>query len=190
MSVTVAIVYHSGYGHTERMMRAVADGAEGAGAAVHILKAAELEHDTDDWAKLDQADAIVFGSPTYMGSVSGPMEVFFDKTSKPWMTGAWKNKIAAGFTNSGSPSGDKVVTMIRMVTVAAQLGMIWVGFDQPKADDGSMNRLGGYLGALAQSDNAPPEEGNPPEADLNTARAHGERIAQATMRWQRGGIGG
>ncbi len=188
MSVNVAIVYYSGSGHTRRMADAVVEGAESVGADVHLLDAATLERDTPDWAKLGDSDAIIFGSPTYMGSVSAAMEGFFDKTVADWSALNWKDKLAGGFTNSGTPSGDKGSTLARIFTFAAQHGMIWVSLGANPAPDGSMNRLGGFTGAMARSDDAPPEEGNPPAEDLNTARAYGARIAAAAMRWKKGGV--
>lgn len=180
MTVKVAIVYFSGYGHTERMAKAIVEGAEKAGAEVTLLDAADAEPDD---AALEDAHAIVFGSPTYMGSVGGVMESFFDKTSKLWFEQKWKDKIAGGFTNSGNLSGDKVTTLIRMATLAAQHGMIWVGVGELADKETGMNRLGGYFGAMARSGNAPPEEGNPPQEDLMTAHAYGRRIAEAARRW-------
>ncbi|MGB3721907.1 MAG: flavodoxin family protein [Pacificimonas sp.] len=188
MSVSVAIVYHSGFGHTKRLADAVVAGAHSVGASAYLLDAETLERETDDWAKLSDADAIIFGSPTYMGSVSGPMEAFFDASVADWKDQKWKDKLAGGFTNSGNPSGDKAQTLLRMFTFAAQHGMLWVPVGDLPAPDGSMNRLAGFAGAMAQSDDAPPEDGNPPEEDLNTARSHGARIAAAAMRWKKGGI--
>ncbi|WP_031191886.1 flavodoxin family protein, partial [Streptomyces peucetius] len=74
---------------------------------------------------LDAADAIVFGSPTYMGTASGAFHVFAEATSKRWATRAWQDKLAAGFTNSGSKSGDKLHTLQFFTVLAAQHGMHW-----------------------------------------------------------------
>lgn len=188
----VAIVYHSGYGHTKLQADAVRDGAAGAGAEVTFLTAEEA---TDRMDELSDADAIVFGSPTYMGSMSGPMKSFVDATSKPWSQQAWKDKVAGGFTNSGSPSGDKVSTLVAFAVLAAQHGMIWVGQGEPNEasgadwegnDETAVNRLGGYLGPMAQSENAAPGPDNPPSGDVETARLYGERIVAATRRWNAG----
>ena len=94
----VAIVYHSGYGHTQALAEAVAKGAESvAGTKVSLIPVAEAQARE---AELDAADALVFGSPTYMGGVSADFAKFKDWTSKRWMEGAWRNKLAAGFTAS------------------------------------------------------------------------------------------
>src|SRR5579859_3138284 len=100
----IVVVYHSGYGHTKKAAESIAKGAKGAnGTHVTLLSVEELgAKDSENWAKLDEADGIIFGAPTYMGSVSGPFKSFMDLTSGRWMKQAWKDKIAAGFTNSGS----------------------------------------------------------------------------------------
>ena len=75
----IAIVFHSGYGHTKKMAESVAAGAAGE------LVAIDAEGNLSDaqWATLLAADAIVFGSPTYMGSVSWQFKKFADASSKP-----------------------------------------------------------------------------------------------------------
>ena len=112
----IAVVYHSGYGHTAKVAKAVAEGAH----ADLIAIDAEGNISDADWTKLDAAHAIVFGSPTYMGSASWQFKKFADTSSKKWFSGAWKNKIAAGFTNSGSASGDKLSTLQWFITLAMQ----------------------------------------------------------------------
>lgn len=185
---TVTIVYHSGYGHTAKVAEAVAEGARGAGATVHVLRADELPAPDADgasaaWEPLDTADAIIFGSPTYMGSVTGPMEQFFDHTSSRWAEQAWRDKWAAGFTCSGSFSGDKQGTLMRMTVLAAQQGMNWINLglmpgdpQHPDDDPENLNRLGYYLGVGAQAGDVPPEE-QPGPGDLATARHLGARVA-------------
>jgi NAD(P)H dehydrogenase (quinone) len=107
--ITVAVLFHSGFGHTARQAEAVRRGIERvAGASALYLTSDEAQGRLDD---LELADAIIFGAPTYMGSASGPFKTFMDSTSKAYATGAWKDKIAAGFTNSASRSGDKLATL-------------------------------------------------------------------------------
>ncbi|MED7829039.1 flavodoxin family protein, partial [Streptomyces chiangmaiensis] len=120
----VAIAYHSGYGHTTILAEAVRDGAVQAGAVVHLIKVDEI---TDEqWGLLDASDAIVFGSPTYMGTASGAFHQFAETTSKRWFVHSWKDKLAAGFSNSGAKSGDKLHTLQYFAVLAAQHGMNWV----------------------------------------------------------------
>lgn len=177
----VAVVYHSGYGHTAEQAKAVVRGAQRvAGTEVVLLDAEQAQAELDSLAK---ADAIIFGCPTYMGSVSAPFKAFMDASSKVWMTRDWSNKVAAGFTNSGSQSGDKLSTLIQLAVFAAQHGMIWVGVDllpgnnNSKGSVNDLNRLGGFLGAMAQSNVDQGPEAGPIVSDLLTAEHLGERVA-------------
>jgi NAD(P)H dehydrogenase (quinone) len=121
MAKTV-VVYHSGYGHTQRMAQAVAEGASAQLLAID----AEGNLPEGGWEALAEADAIIFGSPTYMGSVSWQFKKFADASSKVWFAQAWKDKVSAGFTNSAGLNGDKQGTLTTLFTLAMQHGMIWV----------------------------------------------------------------
>jgi multimeric flavodoxin WrbA len=183
----VAVVYHSGYGHTAAQAEAVVRGAKKvAGAEVTLLTSDEAQQ---QWEKLKAADAIIFGAPTYMGSASAPFKAFMDASSKAWSTQDWKDKIAAGFTNSGSQSGDKLSTLIQLSVFAAQHGMTWVnlglmpGNNNSKGSVNDLNRLGGFLGAMAQSNVDEGPEAGPTPSDLLTAEALGERVATLAQRF-------
>ena len=187
---SIAVVYHSGFGHTQVVAEAIARGAkavEGIDAAV--ISVAELpppgadQPPADAWSVLNGADAIVFGCPTYMGSVSAEFKVFMESSSPVWGAQGWKDKLAAGFTNAGGLCGDKVNCLIDLALFAAQHSMIWVS-QGLFYDDTGINRMGSWLGLQAQSDNPPPSETPPPE-DRRTAELFGERVAHATLRWAR-----
>jgi multimeric flavodoxin WrbA len=184
----IAIVYHSGYGHTARQAEAVRAGAAD-GAAAAKLYAVDALTDVH-WAELAAADAIVFGAPTYMGSLSAPFKAFMDASSKVWFTQGWKNKLAAGFTNSASQSGDKLNSLVQLAVFAAQHGMVWVGLglmpgnNSSKGSVSDLNRLGSYLGAMAQS-NADQGADAMQDSDLATARELGRRVAAAARAWDR-----
>ena len=187
---TIAVVYHSGYGHTEVIAKAVAEGVARGGATANLLKIENASQDFSEFlAAIDAADGVIWGAPTYMGSLSAPFKAFADATSKAWMKGAWKNKVAAGFTNSGSMSGDKLLSLFQLVTLAAQHDMIWVGlaempnsgYSKPAGDPEAVNRLGSMLGVMAQSDNKAPAE-SPPEGDKESARLLGARVAEVAKK--------
>lgn len=188
ISVRTVIVYHSGYGHTARMAAAVADGA-GTGA---VLVAIDPEGNISDnaWQTLADADAIVFGSPTYMGGPSWQFKRFADASSKPWFEGAWQNKIFGGFTNSASINGDKLNTLEYFFLLSGQHAGIWVGLDikpanvkASKRDD--PNRMGSYIAPMAQTPaDASPEEMS--SGDLETARLYGVRIAMIAGQFRSG----
>ena len=187
---SVAIVYHSGFGHTKVIAEAIARGANKENAVlIAVSKEGNIEE--DQWELLNWADAIIFGAPTYMGSVSGAFKMFMDASSKCWFNQTWKDKIAGGFTNSGAVSGDKLNCLIQLAVFAAQHSMIWIGSDskspkhmaphQPNPD--GVNRMGSSLGLMAQSENDSPEN-TPPPGDVATAEAYGKRIAAAVERWR------
>ncbi|MGW3245980.1 flavodoxin family protein [Streptomyces sp. NPDC001070] len=177
----VSIAYHSGYGHTSVLAEAVRAGAADAGAVVHLIT---VDGITDEqWALLDASDAIVFGSPTYMGTASGAFHQFAEDSSKRWFSQAWKDKLAAGFTNSGSKSGDKLHTLQFFSVLAAQHGMSWInlglhpGWNSSTASEHDLNRLGIFLGAGAQTHTDHGPEGVH-KADIATAEHLGRRIAE------------
>lgn len=180
----IAIIYHSGYGHTRKQAEAVHAGAA-SGASDAQLIAIDAEGNISDaaWETLAAADAIIFGSPTYMGSVSWQFKKFADASSKPWFSQVWKDKIAAGFTNSASMNGDKHSTLHYLFTLSMQHSMVWVGTGQmpanaKSADRNDANYLGSFAGAMAQSPSDSSAEEGPPAGDLETARLFGVRVAQ------------
>ena len=181
----IAVIFHSGYGHTQRMAQAVADGA---GAELVAIDA-DGNLPAGGWETLQAADAIIMGSPTYMGSVSWQFKKFADASSKPWFSQAWKDKVFAGFTNSASMNGDKLSTLHYLFTLAMQHGGVWVGnaimpSNAKAAQRNDLNYLGSFGGAMAQS---PSDSGaaEMAQGDLDTARSFGERVAGVTGRFQR-----
>jgi len=181
----IVVVSHSGYGHTQRMAQAVAQGAQ----AQLIAIDADGNLPPDGWERLEAADAIIFGSPTYMGSVSWQFKKFADASSKQWFRQQWKDKIAAGFTNSAGMSGDKLATLTTMFTLAMQHSMIWVSqglmpSNTRAARREDVNYLVSYSGAMAQS----PADGGVNDmssGDLETARLFGQRVAEIAARFRR-----
>ena len=184
--VNTVVVFHSGYGHTERMANAVAEGAR----AVLVAIDSEGNIPADAWETLAGADAILFGSPTYMGGPSWQFKKFADASSKVWFEGGWRNKIFGGFTNSASINGDKLNTLEYFFLLAGQHGGIWVSMDiKPANVKASMrddlNRMGAYIGPMAQT----PADASPEEmslGDLETARRHGMRVATIAGQFRSG----
>lgn len=181
--VKVAVVYHSGYGHTKKQAEAVARGAGGV-ENVNVLLISVADADVH-WDDLARADAIIFGAPTYMGSLSAEFKKFMEASSKPWSTQVWKNKIAAGFTNSASMNGDKLNSLVQLSVFAAQHSMIWVSLglmpsNSSKAQRNDPNYLGSYLGAMAQSNSDAGPDVAPTQGDLDTAEQFGKRVAEIT----------
>ena len=173
----VVVVYHSGYGHTQRMAQSVAAGANGELLAID----ADGNLPEGGWETLAAADDIVFGSPTYMGSVSWQFKKFADASSKAWYVQAWKDKPMGGFTVSANVNGDKFSTLHYFMTLAMQHGGVWVGtglnYNNTKASQrDDVNYLASSGGPIAQTPgDAGANEMN--AGDLETGRLFGARMA-------------
>ena len=179
----LAIAYHSGFGHTAVLADAVAAGARDAGAHVTVIAVDNMAD--ADWDVLDGADAIVFGSATYMGNVSAGFQAFAEQTGRRCLNGTWRDKVAAGFTNSGAKSGDKLHALTSLAVFAAQHHMHWVnlglgaGWNSSAGSEDDLNRLGFWLGAGAQTDvDANPDQVHP--SDVRTCHHLGRRVALVT----------
>lgn len=199
-SISIVVVYDSGSrgnptlaGRTHVVARAVAAGADSVpGSDVVLVRLGEHE---PPWNVLDRADAIVLGSPTYMGSASATLRAFMEESLRPqWAEQRWKDKLAAGFTNSAGMSGDKLATLQQLSDFAAQHGMIWVslgelpGWQESTGSAHDVNRLASFLGLMTQSWSDCGPDAVPPRADIVTARRFGERIAGLTLGWVRGRV--
>jgi NAD(P)H dehydrogenase (quinone) len=180
---TVSILYFSGSGHTTKLAEAVAQGA----AAVTGVQTHLIAINGDDitkgrykndavFAQLDASDAIIFGTPTYMGGPAAQFKAFADATAGKWFTSAWRDKLAAGFSVSSSPSGDKFSTLQYLHTLAMQHGMIWVGLGEMPMQPSGINRLGSFSGATAQAGQEAPDVA-PNAADKLTGELLGKRVA-------------
>lgn len=183
----LAIVYHSAHGHTAFIARQVQAGAAAVdGVEARMVKADDLTRRPDD---LVGYDGFVFGSPTYLGGVSGPFKSFMDATGRLWRTQQLKGKLAAGFTVSSLPSGDKQSTLLSMFVFAMQHGMLWVGNPiLPEQHEGvphdeAANRLGSWSGLMAQAAHGAAAEAFVP-GDVKTARLFGHHVARSLHRWQ------
>ncbi|HYF19253.1 MAG TPA: flavodoxin family protein [Ramlibacter sp.] len=181
----LAVIYHSAHGNTERIANLVTEGAASVpGVRVQLLRAEDLARQPE---QLLAFDGFVFGSPTYLGGVSGPFKSFMDATGRLWKTHALKGKLASGFTVSALPAGDKQSTLISMFVFAMQHGMYWVGNAiLPEQHAGvpvheAANRLGSWSGLMAQAGHSGPGGSAFAPGDLKTARMFGENIAKALV---------
>jgi NAD(P)H dehydrogenase (quinone) len=194
--ITIAIVFHTTYGHTKIQAEAVHRGAQSVSSA--SAKLYTVEEASARLDELDAADAIIFGCPTYMGSMSAGMKAFLETAAKKWFTLAWKDKVAGAFTNSSSFSGDKLNTLLGLVINAMQHGMIFVGLGMmPSANrpdemntvsgpgPAAQNRVGSFIGPMAASFQVNPP-GAPPKGDIETAEAYGRRVAEITSQLFKG----
>ncbi len=175
----IVIVFHSGYGHTAQVAQAVAEGSGGTLLAID----AQGKLPEGGWEQLAAAKAIVFGSPTYMGSVSWQFKKFADETSKVWGGQGWKNKLAAGFTNSATMNGDKLSTLHYLITLSLQHSMLWVGTGlMPSNSKASTRDDINYVGSTSGLMTTTPSDATADEmvpGDIATAKAFGARVADA-----------
>lgn len=189
----VAVVFHSGYGHTAKQAQAVLAGVQHVTGIDAYLIAIDADGNlpANGWETLAAAGAIIMGSPTYMGSVSWQFKKFADASSKPWFGQAWKDKIAAGFTNSATMNGDKLSTLHYLFTLSMQHSMVWVGTglmpaNSKAATRNDINFVGSFSGLMAQSpSDSTPEEG-PLPGDLETAKLFGKRVAETAITFKKG----
>lgn len=179
----LAVIYHSAHGNTEHIAQFIAQGAAGvSGVRTELIRAEDLVSAPE---RLLGFDGFIFGSPTYLGGVSGPFKTFMDATGRLWKTHALKGKLASGFTVSALPSGDKQSTLLSMFVFAMQHGMLWVGNAiLPEQHSGvpydeAANRLGSWSGLMAQAGHSSAAAASFAPGDIKTARMFGGNIAQA-----------
>lgn len=182
---TLAIIHHSARGHTGYIARQVLAGTrEVEGIDAHLIRAEDIARTPDD---LVGYDGFILGSPTYFGGVSAPFKSFMDATGHLWRTQQLKGKLAAGFTVSSLPSGDKQSTLLSMFVFCMQHGMLWVGNPiLPEQHSGvpydeAANRLGSWSGLMAQAAHPAPADAFVP-GDVKTARMFGRHFAESLKR--------
>ena len=188
----VAIVYYSGFkGVTEKIAEAVAQGAR----QVPETQVITIHTDAVDnhWQDLGEADAIIFGTPTYIGGPAAKFKEFIEKLAGDiWLQRLWLNKISGGFTVSAGRSGDKQSCLQQLATYAAQMGMLWVpvritgGNYSSQGSEDDLNRMAGYLGVMAQANIDQDLSDVPPSSDLQTAEMHGHHIASGARQYRLG----
>jgi multimeric flavodoxin WrbA len=181
----LAVIYHSAHGHTEHIAKHIVQGARDVpDTEVQLLQTQQLAVAPDD---LLHFDGFVLGSPTYLGGVSGDFKKFMDATGRFWREQKLRDRLAAGFTVSSLPAGDKQSTLLSMFVFAMQHGMIWVGnpvmpeqhFGVPY--DEAANRLGSWSGLMAQEGHAAPADSFAP-GDVKSALLFGRNVAKSLRR--------
>lgn len=177
----LAVIYHSAHGNTRKIAGLVAEGAASVrDVQVKLLRSEDLASAP---GQLLAFDGFIFGSPTYLGGVSATFKSFMDATGQLWKSHALKGKLAAGFTVSALPSGDKQSTLTSMFVFAMQHGMYWVGNailpeqHAGVAFDEAANRLGSWTGLMAQAGHSSAGGSAFAPGDLKTARMFGANVA-------------
>ena len=187
--VKVGIIYFTGNGHTALLAEAVALGVVAAeDTQVEVSRIEGSQIGEGRWSspeildRLTQCDVLVFGAPTYMGGPAAQFKAFADGTAFVWRNRTWKGKLAAGFTTSGNPSGDKLNTLSYFHSLAAQHGMIWLNWDEmPRQPDGT-NHLGSYTGLMALNAQPPGSAPVLTEMDRISAERFGRYVGTTAKR--------
>ncbi|MFT7287480.1 MAG: NAD(P)H dehydrogenase (quinone) [Halieaceae bacterium] len=188
----VTVVYYSNFkGATEQLAKAIVRGAESVpDTDARMIRVEDVD---ENWQRLHESDAIIFGSPTYMGSVAARFKEFVEKLAgEVWLKRMWLNKIAGGFTVSAGRSGDKLNCLQQMVIFASQMGMIWVpiritgGNYSSQGSESDLNRMAGYIGVMAQANIDESVDIAPPPSDIETAEMHGNHIANVARQYALG----
>ncbi len=181
----IIILYYSERGHTKKLANAIAEGVLSTNNSVFLIDISEVNANITQL--LQQADGILWGSPTFMGSMAAPMKAFIDNLSKSgfWIKQPLADKMAGGFTVATYPSGDKLSTLMQLALISAQHGMIWVnhiGAGRRVSDDSvNPNPCGSWLGLMATSSNDKNQLID--SDDRLTAVAFGKRFSKAVSRW-------
>jgi len=192
----VLVLYYSMYGHIETLAQAVAEGAgkvEGVEVVVKRVPETmpqELFEKSGGKAQpapvatpqeLADYDAIIVGTPTRFGNMSGQMRTFFDQTGGLWASGALYGKVASVFSSTGTGGGQEH-TITSTWTTLAHHGMVIVpiGYGTKELFDISEVRGGTPYGAttIAGGDGSR----QPSEEELTIARYQGEYVAGLTVK--------
>ncbi len=184
----IAIPFYSASGHTRCLAEAVLRGVKTISSDTCLIDVSLL--DSNSWKLIEQADGIIFGSPTFMGGVAGQFKLFLDEFSYRglWTEQKLVDKLAAGFTVATYPSGDKLNTIIQLSIFAAQFGMVWInncgiGRKVSKTEH-DYNEWGAWLGLMATS--IPDKSKLISDIDIQCAEQFGIRFAKSVGRWLKG----
>jgi NAD(P)H dehydrogenase (quinone) len=196
--VTVAIIYYSATGTVYALARAVAEGAEKAGAQVRLRKVAETAPPEaiaarPDWGShlagtadvaeatlddLDWADAVLFGTPTRFGNVASQLKAFIDTTGPLWARGGLAGKVYSAFTSSNTAHGGQETTILALGNVFYHWGGVIV---PPGYTDPVQFRSGNPYGTSHVAGDGPPSE-----IILQAARHQARRVVD-TAAWLKAG---
>jgi len=192
-SPRVLVVFYSRDGSTERMAKAVAEGATAAGAEVRLRRARDIvgpevmklapgwtensqrmhaEYPAPTSHDADWADGIIFGTPTRFGNVCAELKAYIDSLGGLWFQGKLNGKVGSAFVSTATPHGGNETTVLSLYNPMAHLGFIIVptGYLDP-----AVFRAGSPYGAshVAGQNAAPPTED-----ELSVARSQGKRVAE------------
>lgn len=190
----ILVLYHSTYGHIERMAEAVAEGARQVGGAVVDIKRVP-ETVPEDLArssgyKMDQAapvaavsdladyDAIILGAGTRFGTAAAQMRAFLDQTGGLWAQGTLLGKVGGAFTASATQHGGQETTFAGLHNYFLHHGMVVAGLPYAFAGQMSLDEITGGSPYGASTITASDGSRMPSETELDGARYQGRHIAE------------
>ena len=193
----ILVLYYSMYGHIETMAKAIAEGARSVGGTDVVIKrvpetmppdvakkyGAKLDQDAPIASpdELPQYDAIIFGSPTRFGNMTGQMRNFLDQTGGHWVKGALIGKVGSVFASSGTGGGNES-TILTFIPTLLHHGMIYVGlpYSCPELMEIGEVRGGSPYGAGTIA--GPDGSRQPSAKELAMARFQGKHVAVITAK--------
>ena len=190
----VLIAFYSRDGAVETLAKAIAEGAESAGAEVRLRRVPDIvssavmasapgweerskrmtaEYGAPTPADVDWADGVLFGTPTRFGNVSAELKAFIDSLGGLWFQGKMNGKAAGVFVSTGGPHGGNEGTLTSLYLPLAHFGMIIVpnGYSHPMIFAGHGTPYGSSM--VSGQNNQPPSDG-----DLIVARHQGKRLTE------------
>jgi NAD(P)H:quinone oxidoreductase type IV len=201
----IQVVFYSMYGHIHRMAEAIADGArEIEDTEVTLLQVPELVPDDvlllsgaretrkafaevpyAEPAKLAQADAIIFGTPTRFGNMCAQMRNFLDQTGPLWATGGLVGKVGSVFTSTASQHGGQETTLTSFHTTLFHHGMVVVGIPYIDQRLVEMDEISGGTPYGASTVTRGDGSRQPSANELALARFQGMHVADIARRLSR-----
>jgi NAD(P)H dehydrogenase (quinone) len=194
----ILVLYHSTYGHVEKMAEAVAEGARSVeGAVVDVKRVAELvpeELAKQSGYKLDQAapiakpedlgdyDAVIVGAGTRYGTAASQMRNFLDQTGGIWMKGALVGKVGSAFTSTATQHGGQETTLIGLIQTLLHHGMLIAGLPYAWAGQNRIDEITGGSPYGATTITGGDGSRMPSDNELEGARWQGRYVAETAKK--------
>ena len=193
----VLVLYYWSYGHIETMAQAIAEGVRSAGSTAVVKRVPETvpediargAHFKLDQtapiatiAELEQYDAIIIGTGTRFGRISGQMAAFLDQAGGLWARGALNGKVGSAFTSSATQHGGNETTLFSIITNLLHFGMTIVGLPYSHAGQMTMEDVVGGAPYGATTIAGGDGSRQPSQIELDGARHQGALVAQTASK--------
>jgi len=198
----VLIVYYSLYGHVAAMAQAAAEGVDQVPDMVGVLRrvpetlspeiiakmgATEIQKSMSlvpecTTKELEEADAILLGTPTRFGNMCGQMRQFLDATGHIWAHGGLIGKPGGVFCSTATQHGGQETTLISSIQTLLHHGMVVVGLPYAFAGQSSLDAITGGSPYGATTIAGGDGSRMPSENELEGARYQGRHLAEITKK--------